>query len=155
MSEAAIQHYPIVKTSEKTNAFWGCRDCHDGGKGDNAAVDAAKHRRQTNHATYWEFHSRGSFPSVDVSKALKIVPAAAMKKGPPVKLPRNFSSKVDRIKAEEKIRSASAPDGLTNEDLMQLLGITWQQSNGLRIFWQAEGTFRVEKRARQWRVFPS
>lgn len=150
MSAPAVQ-YEINSCTEKINAFWGCRDCEAGGKGNDANMVAAKHRRQTGHGVWWEFHQKGNYPPVKVGNAFKVVKES---KGPAVKLPLNLSKKVDRVAAETTVRNTDAPDGLTAQQLQVLLGITWQQANGLRAFWLQEKTFTVERRGGNWRVFP-
>lgn len=161
MSAPATTQFPITASSEKTNAFWGCRNCEDGGKGDHSAINAAKHRRATNHATWWEFHSKGNFPSIDAERALKIVtsPPATLKPRvtPPRKTPptRDMSPRTDRLQAEERVRATEAPYGLTVVNLMEILGLTYHQANALRIYWLEKGIFTHQRFGRQWRVFPS
>lgn len=120
--------------SEKTNAWWGCRGCAEHGRGEEAVIEAAGHRRVSGHATYWEFHSKGSLP------ALRVVPAV--------------------LTAEDRVRKQVAPKGIGMKELSDLLGITWSQANRLRERWAEDRTFRVERRGRGrgpgggWRVFP-
>lgn len=149
MSAPATTNYPITKSSEKVNAFWGCRECKAGGSGTNARPASTKHRRETNHEVYGEFHEKWNYPSIDVSKILKSVPVP-----PKAKVKKTGRSKIDVVTAEDKVHATTAPDGLTHNDLMILLSITWSQASGLRHRWLEQGTFRVERHAGSWRVFP-